>query len=77
MASSGSDNAEGSGNPVGFKVRESVEAFSRADHGYVEDRSKRDLQNLSECFLLGLVEAVDDASDGCRVSEGNEEETPI
>lgn len=71
------DDPKGSGNPVGFKARECVEAFSRADHGDVDDRSQRDLYDLSEGFLLGLVKAVDYSPDGYRVPEGNDEEAPI
>lgn len=77
VAVGGSDDPKGPGNPVGFKIRECVEAFSRADHGHVDDRSQRDLYDLSESVLLGLIKAVDYASDGCRIPEGNDEEAPI
>ena len=71
------DDPKGPGDPVGFKVRECFETFSRTDHGDVDDRSQRDLNDLSEGVLLGLVKAVDYSSDGYRIPEGNEEEAPI
>lgn len=77
IAIGGSDDPKGSGHPVDFKVRECVEAFSRTDHGHIDNRSQRDLYNLSESLLFGLVKAVDYSSDGCRVPKGNEEEAPI